>query len=220
MIHVVGQRRGHLPREHRGLDEYHGRKCANGVYTSMAHTTEVPLGSPKVQATVRLPDGSHLCPHCFHPRDARCTLANHGPPRGPARGHRRYQRGEANWPRTQITLVPRLISQAKKGSSASHTVTVHSVVSRISCHASPRRQPERTIVDSLTVAFGVAVARRRRAMGISWRELGTRCRVSANTVRNVERGSGSSRLNIIARVAEGLGTPLSRLIREAEKGRL
>jgi transcriptional regulator with XRE-family HTH domain len=57
-------------------------------------------------------------------------------------------------------------------------------------------------------------------MGISWRELGTRCRVSANTVRNVERGSGSSRLNIIARVAQGLGTPLSRLIREAEKSRL
>jgi transcriptional regulator with XRE-family HTH domain len=74
-------------------------------------------------------------------------------------------------------------------------------------------------VDPLTVAFGVAVARRRRAKGFSWRQLGTRCHVSANTVRNVERGSGSSRLDIIARVAQGLGTPLSRLIREAEKSR-
>ncbi|HSY82872.1 MAG TPA: helix-turn-helix transcriptional regulator [Gemmatimonadaceae bacterium] len=72
----------------------------------------------------------------------------------------------------------------------------------------------------MTVAFGLAVARRRRAMGISWRQLGVRCRVSANTVRNVERGSGSSRLDIVARVAQGLRTPLWRLIREAEKSRL
>jgi transcriptional regulator with XRE-family HTH domain len=54
-------------------------------------------------------------------------------------------------------------------------------------------------------------------MGFSWRELGTRCRVSANTVRNVERAAGSSRLDIVARVAQGLGTPLWRLIREAEQ---
>jgi transcriptional regulator with XRE-family HTH domain len=53
-------------------------------------------------------------------------------------------------------------------------------------------------------------------MGISWRELGTRCHVSANTVRNVERGAGRGRLDIIARIAWGLGTPLWRLIREAE----
>jgi len=72
-------------------------------------------------------------------------------------------------------------------------------------------------VDPLTVAFGVAVARRRRAMGLTWRKLGIRCRVSANTIRNVERGTGSSRLDIIGRVAQGLGTPLSRLIREAEQ---
>jgi transcriptional regulator with XRE-family HTH domain len=76
------------------------------------------------------------------------------------------------------------------------------------------------MVNPLAVAFGAAVARRRRAKRLSWRELGTRCRVSANTVRNVERGVGSSRLDIVARVAHGLGTPLWRLIREAEENRL
>ena len=98
-------------------------------------------------------------------------------------------------------------------------MTPYGVVFRISCHESSRRRPKPTIVDSLTVAFGAAVARRRRAMGLTWRELGTRCRVSANTIRNVERSTGSSRLDIIARVAQGLRTPLSRLIREAERSR-
>ena len=88
---------------------------------------------------------------------------------------------------------------------------------RISSHEPPRQRPNHTIVDPLTVAFGVAVARRRRAMGLTWRKLGTRCGVSANTIRNVERGTGSSRLDIVGRVAQGLGTPLSRLIREAEQ---
>jgi transcriptional regulator with XRE-family HTH domain len=57
-------------------------------------------------------------------------------------------------------------------------------------------------------------------MKVSWRELGARSRVSGNTVRNVERGAGSSRLDIMSRVAQGLGTPLWRLIREAEESRL
>ena len=111
----------------------------------------------------------------------------------------------------------RLITHTKKSSSAADAVTAHGVIFRISYHESSRQRPKRPIMDPLTVAFGAAVARRRRAMGLSWRKLGTRCRVSANTVRNVERGAGSSRLDIVARVAGGLKTPLWRLIREAEK---
>jgi ribosome-binding protein aMBF1 (putative translation factor) len=130
---------------------------------------------------------------------------------------KRQGSGEANSIRTQIALAPRLISQTKMSSSASRTVTADNAVFRISHHESPRQRPKRPAVDRLTVAFGMAVARRRRAMGFSWRMLGMRCRVSGNTIRNVERGAGNSRLDIVARVAAGLGTPLWRLIREAEE---
>jgi transcriptional regulator with XRE-family HTH domain len=75
------------------------------------------------------------------------------------------------------------------------------------------------IMDQLTVALGQVIARRRLARGYSWRMLADRSGVSANTVRNLERGVRSARINIAARIAMGLGVPLSRLVRQAERQR-
>ena len=66
--------------------------------------------------------------------------------------------------------------------------------------------------------LGQVIQRRRRRAGLSWRTLGKRCGVSYNTIRNLERGDRSTRLDIIERIARALGLPLSRLIREAERG--
>jgi transcriptional regulator with XRE-family HTH domain len=73
-------------------------------------------------------------------------------------------------------------------------------------------------VHPIAAAVGKAVERRRRECGYSWRTLGARSGVSANTVRNVERGARSARIDIVAMIARGLGTRLWRLIREAEVG--
>jgi DNA-binding XRE family transcriptional regulator len=74
----------------------------------------------------------------------------------------------------------------------------------------------RRTVDPLTRALGRIVARHRRARGYSWRRLGDQSGVSGNTVRNLERGERSSRVNIVAAIARGLEMPVWRLFREAE----
>lgn len=74
----------------------------------------------------------------------------------------------------------------------------------------------RWTVDPLTRALGRIVARHRRARGYSWRRLGDQSGVSGNTVRNLERGERSSRVNIVAAIARGLEMPVWRLFREAE----
>jgi transcriptional regulator with XRE-family HTH domain len=71
-------------------------------------------------------------------------------------------------------------------------------------------------VHPLTEAVGRVVERRRRAAGYSWRTFGVRCGVSGNTIRNLERGSRNARLDIVARVARGLGLAAWELLREAE----
>ena len=78
-------------------------------------------------------------------------------------------------------------------------------------------EDRRARVDTLTVALGKVVARRRRAMGYTWRSLGARCGVAGNTIRNVERGARRARVDIMQRIAGGLGMSLSRLMREAER---
>jgi transcriptional regulator with XRE-family HTH domain len=65
--------------------------------------------------------------------------------------------------------------------------------------------------------LGQVIQRRRRKAGLSWRTLGRLCGVSHNTIRNLERGERSTRLDIIERIAWALDLPLSRLIREAER---
>jgi transcriptional regulator with XRE-family HTH domain len=72
-------------------------------------------------------------------------------------------------------------------------------------------------MDALTVALGRTVARCRRAKKYSWRTLGARSGVSGNTVRNLERGVCSSRINVVAAIAHGLDMPLWRLVRRAER---
>jgi transcriptional regulator with XRE-family HTH domain len=74
-----------------------------------------------------------------------------------------------------------------------------------------------TLLQPLRGALGRVIQRRRREMGHTWRTLGKRCGVSHNTIRNLERGDRSTRLDIIERIAWALGLPLSRLIREAER---
>jgi transcriptional regulator with XRE-family HTH domain len=71
-------------------------------------------------------------------------------------------------------------------------------------------------MDPLTVALGRVVAHRRRAAGLTWRTLGLKCGVSGNTVRNLELGVRSARIDIVRRIAGGLGVTVSELLREAE----
>jgi hypothetical protein len=119
-----------------------------------------------------------LSPHCFHPRDARCTpwwITGRGADQRAATGDISVGRRIGSVRRSRSSRV--LLVRRKRDDSTPYGNGPQCRFC-ISSHASTRHRPTETIVDPLTVAFGVAVARRRRAMGISWRELGTRCRVS------------------------------------------
>ena len=114
-----------------------------------------------------------------------------------------------------------VIAPYATGTSAASTYTGnqwHPERHRGSIHADldSEIQTERR-VDSLTTALGQAVARRRRRMGLSWRVLGERAEVSANTIRNLERGVRRCRVDIVVRVARALEIPAWRLVRAAER---
>ena len=68
-------------------------------------------------------------------------------------------------------------------------------------------------------ALGAAVRERRRAIGISIEELGERSGLSANYVGDAERGERNISVRALWQLADGLGTPASALLREAERAR-
>jgi ribosome-binding protein aMBF1 (putative translation factor) len=94
-----------------------------------------------------------------------------------------------------------------------------SLPNEISLDARSSQSDARLRMDALTTALGRVVSHLRRRRGLSWRALGARSGVSGNTVRNLERGIRSSRINIVARIALGLDIPLWRLVRGAERFR-
>src|ERR1700730_3299553 len=66
--------------------------------------------------------------------------------------------------------------------------------------------------------MGARVRALRESSGLSLRDLAERSGVSAPMLSQVERGETSPTLTIAARIATGLGLPLSQLLRPDEQG--
>lgn len=69
----------------------------------------------------------------------------------------------------------------------------------------------------LSAAFGQEVKRARQKLGISQEELAHRAGLHRTYVSLVERGLRSSTIDAALRLSSGLGTPLSALIKRAER---
>jgi transcriptional regulator with XRE-family HTH domain len=72
------------------------------------------------------------------------------------------------------------------------------------------------MAQSIGKAFGVAVRTRREQQGVSQEELAARAGIHRTYVSSIELGKVRVGLEIAAKVAAGLGLPLSELIAEAE----
>lgn len=68
------------------------------------------------------------------------------------------------------------------------------------------------------LAFGRAVRRLRTARGMSQEKLAEAAGIHRTYIGDVERGRRNISIVNMARLAEGLAVPLSRLIQETEKG--
>ena len=66
------------------------------------------------------------------------------------------------------------------------------------------------------VHFGRAIKKYRTAAGISQEELAARAGIHRNYAGAVERGERNVAILNMARIAKGLGVPLSKLVREME----
>lgn len=66
-------------------------------------------------------------------------------------------------------------------------------------------------------AIGAAVRRLRTSAGLSQEVLADRARVHRTFVSQIERGLRNPTLDVIGRLAEGLGTSASALVAEAER---
>ncbi len=66
------------------------------------------------------------------------------------------------------------------------------------------------------VAFGLAVQRRRRAIGISQEEAAARSKVHRTYYADIERGTRNVGLINVVKIAKGLGVPPANLLREIE----
>jgi transcriptional regulator with XRE-family HTH domain len=71
---------------------------------------------------------------------------------------------------------------------------------------------------STTLRFGRAVREMRDALNISQEELAARSGLHRTYVAGVERGIRNPSLKSIVRIAEGLGTTVSRLFEHVESG--
>jgi transcriptional regulator with XRE-family HTH domain len=67
-----------------------------------------------------------------------------------------------------------------------------------------------------TVALGLAVARRRREVGLSQAELATACELHRAYLGGVEQGRRNPTWRLLATLATGLDLPLSELVARAE----
>jgi transcriptional regulator with XRE-family HTH domain len=71
---------------------------------------------------------------------------------------------------------------------------------------------------SLSERFGSAVAARRRETGLTQEQLAARAGVHRTYVGDIENGRKSPTLDRAADVAKALGTSLTELLRNAERG--
>lgn len=65
-------------------------------------------------------------------------------------------------------------------------------------------------------AFGQGVRERRQELGLSQEELGYRCGLDRTYVSGIERGVRNPTLKVLWRLADGLDTQASDLLRSAE----
>ena len=70
--------------------------------------------------------------------------------------------------------------------------------------------------DSIVVAFGLVVQRRREALGMSQEVLAHVAGIDRSYVSDIELGKKRLGLGIAKKVASGLGADLSELVAEAE----
>lgn len=70
---------------------------------------------------------------------------------------------------------------------------------------------------AITDALGVAVKTLREERGLSQEGLADRCHLHRNYVGGIERGERNPTLEVIGRLAEGLGLKPSELLRAAEQ---
>ena len=66
-------------------------------------------------------------------------------------------------------------------------------------------------------AFGQVVRARRAELEISQEELGARCGLDRTYVSGIERGTRNPTIQSMWRIAKGLGSPLSDLLRQVER---
>ena len=64
---------------------------------------------------------------------------------------------------------------------------------------------------NINVIFGLHIAAKRKAMGISQEELAFRCGVHRTYIGAIERGEKSPTLTTIEKIAKGLDIPLDKL---------
>lgn len=69
---------------------------------------------------------------------------------------------------------------------------------------------------SLNEAFGIAVRRRRQALGFSQEELADRAELHRTYVSLIERGLRTSSIHTVMKLAEALDTTGSQLLRDTE----
>ena len=67
------------------------------------------------------------------------------------------------------------------------------------------------------IHIGYIIRREREAQGLSRRELADRARIGHSTIYLLESERGYPRLDSVVLIAEGLGVPLSLIIKEAER---
>ncbi len=72
---------------------------------------------------------------------------------------------------------------------------------------------------SLQQGLGRAIARLRRAAGYSQEAFALKCGVHRTYMTGIERGRHNLSLDVLERVARGLGINVARLLAEAEKER-
>jgi transcriptional regulator with XRE-family HTH domain len=73
-----------------------------------------------------------------------------------------------------------------------------------------------TPVKSITIAFGLAVRRKREALKISQEELADRANVHRTYISSIETGKVGLGLVVAKKISDALCVPLSRLIAETE----
>jgi transcriptional regulator with XRE-family HTH domain len=77
--------------------------------------------------------------------------------------------------------------------------------------------PEGTTVQPIEVRFGIALRRRREAVGLSQEALAAAAGVHRNYVGLLERGKQVPSILIVEKLAVALGTTMSSLFRDVEK---